>query len=169
MTNKPRRSSSMCSNINKGKRNDFDDCDENKCYEMNPYYSKSPIKNNYEFGITNYDGFFNEIQKRNIKVGIIKSTIQHPDGRIEYQSRMDISKDNPRRIINTYNETKIDRIKDFDIKTETKSYKTGLIFKDTHYYDTQKIIPKFYNKQYQRTVTHYNDGTFNYGDWWQID
>ena len=167
MSNKQRRSSSMSTY----KRNDFDDYNEENCYEINPYYNKSPIKNNY--GITNYNDFFqknifDKVEKGELNIGFVNTKIQHPDGKIEFQSRIDISKNNPRKIVNRFKETRTDQVKDFEIKTLTKSYQTALIFKDTHYYDTQKIIPKISYNKYQRTVTKYSDGTTNYGDWRQI-
>ena len=170
MSNKQRRSSSMSTY----KKNDFDDYNEENSYEKNPYYNNSPIKNNYQYGITNYNNCFNKnifdkVEKGELNVGFTNTKIQHPDGRVEFQSRIDIFKNRPRTITKTFNQTRVEKIRDFKIETQTKSFKTGLIFKDTHYYDTQKVIPKDTYNKYQRTVTKYSDGTTNYGDWRLID
>ena len=173
MSNKQKRSSSMCPNMNRGRRNDYDDFNEDKSYEKNPYYSKSPVKNNYQHEITNYNGYFpndlfDKVQKGELSANFVQTKIQHPDGRIEFQSRIDISKNHPKKIINTYDEKKVDVTTDFILEPQLKSYKTGIIFKDTHFYETLNIIPITIHKIYQRTVTQYNDGTSDYGDWRQI-
>ena len=168
MSNKHRR----CSSMSTYKKNDFDNYNEENCYEKNPYYNNSPIK--YNYGIANYNDFFqknifDKVEKGELNFGIVNTRIQHPDGKIEFQSRIDIFKNQPRKIVDRFSETRIDKVKDFEIQTQTKSYKTGLIFKDTHYYDTQTVIPKISYNKYQRTVTKYSDGTSNYGDWRQIE
>ena len=55
--------------------------------------------------------------------------------------------------------------KDFDLINQTKSYETGIIFKDTHYYNIQRVIPKDYYVNNEIIVEEYNDNTINYGDW----
>ena len=168
MSYKQKRSSSMGLNKCRCRNNDYD---EEKCYEINPYQRRSPIKNNYQNEIVNFFpmNIFEKVGKGEINVGFVQTNIKHPDGRNEFTYRVDISKNNPRKIINTYTETKTVKKKDFDIQTQTKSYQTGLIFKDTHYYETQKVIPKVVSQKYQRTVTQYSDGTSNYGDWRPIN
>ena len=43
-----------------------------------------------------------------------------------------------------YTQKKIEFIKDFYLINQTRSNETGLIFKDTHYYNIQRVIPKDY-------------------------
>ena len=159
----------MCPNI----RVRQDDYNEENNYQINKYYNKSPSKNNYQNGIINYNGgfpssLFDMVQKGEFNVNVSQKKIHHPDGRIEFQSNIGISKNKPRSVVNTYNETKTEVKKDFDIINQTKSYQTGLIFKDTHYYETQKVIPRNTYEKYVRSVSQYDDGTYNYGDWRKV-
>jgi WD40 repeat protein len=75
------------------------------------------------------------------------------------------NKANIRTVTDVRTETRNILIKDYSIVTETKNFKTGIIFKDTHYYQTQRVIPKDHYQKQERTVTHYSDGTVSYGDW----
>lgn len=72
---------------------------------------------------------------------------------------------NQRKVKEIRTEKKTEIIKDYDIKNNLKSFQTGLIFKDTHYYETQRVIPKNRKVEYKRDVTYYTDGSVNYGDW----
>ena len=63
---------------------------------------------------------------------------------------------------------KRERRKDYEIQSETKYFKTGIIFKDKHYYETQKVIPKDYYVRFERTVNEYSYVTKNYGEWREI-
>ena len=53
----------------------------------------------------------------------------------------------------------------YEIKNEIRSFKTGIIFKDTHEFVTQKVIPKKKYIDLEREVKIYDDGSKEYGDW----
>ena len=168
-----RRNASMFFNPYRSKTIDFDD-DEEECYDITPYSNKSFQNNKYEKEIVNYNGgfpknFFNMMENHGYNCDLVQTRIRHPDGRIEIQSKIGFSKNRPRKIINTYQETKTEVKKDYDIQTYTNSFQTGLIFKKKHYYETQRVIPKQINEYYQRTVTEYDDGSLSYGDWRRIN
>ena len=170
-----RRNASMFFNSYRAKTFDIDDDDdedddEEECYDISPYSNKS-FRNNE---IVNYNGggfpknFFDMMENNGYNLDLSQSRIKHPDGRLEIQSKIGFSKHKPRKIVNTYQEKKTEVKKDYDKKTYTNSFKTGLIFKKRHYYETQKVIPKQIYENYQRTVTQYDDGSVNYGDWRRI-
>ena len=99
----------------------------------------------------------------------------YDDGSIEEGEWVEISRieipkpvESGKKIVKIVTEKKCETKKDFQIKTEQKSFETGLIFKDTHYYTTEKVIPSEKEINYERTVTYYNDGTINYGDWREV-
>lgn len=106
--------------------------------------------------------------KLGFNVNLTQSRIKYPDGKIKLQSSICLYKNKPRQIVKTYFEKKTDVLNDFDIDYKTKSYKTGFIFKKTHYYETARVIPKKRYIRYERTVTQYDDGSINYGDWRRI-
>lgn len=88
------------------------------------------------------------------------------EGEWEIVSKVEIPQFEQGRVIESIKtETKKELRQDYKIENETKSYKTGLIFKDTHYYETQKIIPVTREETYERTVTYYKDGKINHGEW----
>lgn len=93
------------------------------------------------------------------------------EGEWETISKIEMQKTNEieRSIEKVITESKIVDEKDIQISNETKSYKTGLIFKDTHYYETQVITPIKKQVKYERTVTYYKDGQINYGDWRKVN
>ena len=65
------------------------------------------------------------------------------EGEWEIISKNEIQKIEPgRKIEKIDTETKVEEVDEYNIVTEQKSIQTGFIFKDTHYVDTQKIIPK---------------------------
>ena len=156
-----KRSSSMSNKFNS--RIDWDEGEENNKLVKNPCYNEY----NYGNAPVKYNDFFSNFEKKGYNVNLIQSKIDHPDGRVEYQSRINLFKNEPRKIVNSFTENKRELVKDYDIINQTKSYKTGIIFKDTHYYETQKVVPKNYYVNYERTIDQYNDGTKNYGDWRQ--
>ena len=135
--------------------------EENNKLSISPYNNK-----NYYNSL--YSGI-NKLEKKGYNLNLAQSKIFHPDGRVEYQSKLNFTKDEPRKVVRRYTQTKTELIKDFDLINQTKSYETGLIFKDTHYYNILRVIPKDYYVNYERTVEEYNDGTINYGDWRQIN
>ena len=145
----------------------LDEGEENNKLVKNPYYNEY----NYGYAPVKYDDFiscFDNLGKKGYNFNLIQSKINHPDGRVEYQSSFNLSKNEPRKIVKSFTQKKRELVKDFDIINQTKSYETGLIFKDTHYYETQKVVPKSHYVKYERTVDQYSDGTRNYGDWRQI-
>ena len=110
--------------------------------------------------------FFNYFLEKNFEFhGSHRETI-NKDGSRNFETTYSfIPKYQQRKIVDIKEETKYEKEKDFEVKTVTRSYKTGLIFKKTHYYDTQTIRPFTRNVKYKRTVTYYNDGIINYGEW----
>lgn len=160
-----KRSSSMSTKFNS--KINWDEGEENNKLVKNPYYNEY----NYGYAPVKYDDFiscFDNLGKKGYNFNLIQSKINHPDGRVEYQSSFNLSKNEPRKIVKSFTQEKRELVKDFDIINQTKSYETGLIFKDTHYYETQKVVPKSHYVKYERTVDQYSDGTRNYGDWRQI-
>jgi hypothetical protein len=161
-----RRSSPMSNKCNSGRNWREGEGEENNQLAKNPYYKE------YNYGYTpgKYDIFssIDSLDKKGYNLKLTQSRIDHPDGRVEYQSSINLSKNKPREIVNSFTQNKRELVKDFDVINQTKSYKTGIIFKDTHYYETQKVVPKSYYVNYERTVDQYDDGTKNYGDWRQI-
>ena len=161
-----KRSASMSNKYNSGI--DWGEEGGNNKLVKNQYYNEY----NYGYSPYNYDKFFSSLDcygKKGYNVHLSQSKINHPDGRVEYQSSIDFSKNEPRKVVKSFTQNKRELKKDYDIINQTKSYQTGLIFKDTHYYETQKVVPKNYYVNYERTVDQYNDGTKNYGDWRQIN
>jgi hypothetical protein len=57
----------------------------------------------------------------------------------------------------------------YEIKNEIRSFKTGIIFKDTHEFVTQKVIPKKKYIKVEREVKTYDDGSKEYGEWKRKD
>ena len=158
-----KRSSSLSNKYNS--RINWEEGEDNNKLVKNPYYNEY----NYGYAPVKYNDFFsNCLDKKGYNLKLTQSRIDHPDGRVEFQSSINVSKNKPREIVNSFTQNKRELVKDFDIINQTKSYKTGIIFKDTHYYETQKVIPKNYYVNYERTVDQYDDGTKNYGDWRQI-
>jgi hypothetical protein len=160
-----KRSSSMSNKYNSGIN--WGEEEENNKIVKNPYYNEY----NYGYAPVKYDDFFASFDcfgKKGYNVNLTQSKINHPDGRVEYQSSFNLTKNEPRKVVKSFTQNKRELVKDYDIINQTKSYQTGIIFKDTHYYDTQKVVPKNHYVNYERTVDLYNDGTKNYGDWRQI-
>lgn len=92
------------------------------------------------------------------------------EGEWEIISKNEIQKFEPgRKIEKIEKETKVEEVDDIEVVTEQKSFQTGYIFKDTHYYDSQKVIPKKKKIKQERTVIYYKDGFTNYGEWRRID
>ena len=139
---------------------EIDEEDNNKL-AISPYNNKNYYNDCYS-GISS-------LEKKGYNVNLAQSKIFHPDGRVEYQSKLNFTKDEPRKVVRRFTQTKTELKKDFDLINQTKTYKTGIIFKDTHYYNIQRVIPKDYYVNYERTVEEYNDGTINYGDWKRIN
>ena len=160
-----KRSSSMNPTKYRARQDNYDDEEYEECGIVQ-YRNKSRAKNNCMNDLvdTNFDGFLNAILKG---YSFEKTKVVHPDGTVEFMSRF-YNNNKTRQVTKTIKETKTERVKDYGIRSETKSYQTGLIFKDTHYYQTQKVVPKDYYVNYERTVTYYDDGTVNYGDWRRV-
>ncbi len=57
----------------------------------------------------------------------------------------------------------------YEIKNEIRSFKTGIIFKDTHEFVTQKVIPKKKYIKVEREIKTYDDGSKEYGEWKRKD
>lgn len=93
------------------------------------------------------------------------------EGEWETVSKIEIQKTNEieRAIEKITTETKMEDENDFKIQNETISFKTGFIFKDTHYIETQKVLPVKKKTKYERTVTYYKDGQVNYGEWRKVN
>ena len=174
MSTSHKRSSSF-SNRARTKKNyiKYEEEKVNPKYEINQYYNNNNYNKNHQNGLMTFDDFFSNmmkfVNKEGYNITFSQTKIAHPDGRIEFKSDIGFSKNKPRTIVRTFKETKNEFRKDFKIINQTKSYKTGIIFKDTHYYETQKVIPNNYYVKFERTVTEYSDGTYNYGDWREIN
>ena len=183
-----RRSNSQYSRINKMKpnynyENLYQDEDEEIDYNNTPSYKRnsSYYKNNYQkqnqnnmiVGYNDFYNFMNCIQN-GFKVELQQKQIINDDGTKEIVTSRTFlpiqqKQHQPRKIVDIRTEKRTERIKDFNVQRVLHSYETGLIFKDTHYYTTQEVFPFERLKTYERTVTYYDDGTVNYGDWRAID
>ena len=115
---------------------------------------------------------FNTYDEDGYRITQQRKTRIYDDGSIENGEWETISKieipkqiEQGRTIEKIITETKKEIKKDYKIESKTKSYKTGLIFKDTHYYETQETTPIEKEELYERTVTYYKDGIINYGEW----
>ena len=131
--------------------------EENNKLAISPYNNKNYYNDLYS-GI-------NKFEKKGHNVNFAQSKIFHPDGRVEYPSKLNYTKDEPRKVVRRFIQTKTELKKDFDLINQTKSYETRLILKDTHYYNIQRVIPKDYYVNNEISVEEYNDNTINYGDW----
>ena len=100
--------------------------EENK-FAINTYYKQ---KNNQQ-NIINFDNFvpnFVEYMKNEgCDFNMTQTKIIHPDGRIEYNRNFGFSKNKPRKIVRSYKETKREWRKDYEIQSQTKYFKTGLL------------------------------------------
>ena len=110
--------------------------EENNKLAISPYNNKNYYKDLYS-GI-------NKFEKKGYNANFAQSKIFHRDGRVEYQSKLNYTKDEPRKVVRRFIQTKTDLKKDFDLINQTKSYEIRLILKDTHYYNIQRVIPKDY-------------------------
>ena len=72
---------------------------------------------------------------------------------------------NQKKLVETKKEKKTVAQDSYDIKNEIRSFKTGIIFKDTHEFVTQKVIPKKKYIDLEREVKIYDDGSREYGEW----
>ena len=125
--------------------------------------------------LTNVKDEYRNFEKYGCKITEQRKLRIYDDGSIEEGEWEEISRieiprpvESGKKIEKILTEIKCETKKDFKIQTEQKSFKTGLIFKDTHYYTTQKVIPSEKEVKFERTVTYYTDGTINYGDWREI-
>ena len=166
----PRKRSASLNYSHSFQPNNDNEYNENNNYEKNPCCN---MDKNQENKIVNFNmnnnianlvnkGYKVEIeQKQTIKKdgnteNCIKATIFPPDYNKEREQR---------KVANIITEKKVLNKKDFYIKNEIKSFQTGIFFKDTHYYNSPKVIPFNRKQSYERTVLVYNDGNINYGEW----
>jgi len=97
------------------------------------------------------------IESRKIRI-FDDGSIEEGDWEIIEKSEIPKPVEQGRKVIDVGKETKIEEQDDYEIVTVKQSFETGFIFKDTHYYDTQRVIPYYNERKYERTVTYYNDG-----------
>ena len=130
---------------------------------------------NHPKNLTNVKDEFKNFEENGYKITQQRKTRIYDDGSTEDGEWETISKieipkpiEQGRKILKiiTEKETRIE--KDFHIENHTKSYKTGLIFKDTHYYNEQTVTPNNKEVQFERTVTYFSDGLINYGEWRRV-
>ena len=81
------------------------------------------------------------IESRKIRI-FDDGSIEEGDWEIISKSEIPKPVEQGRKVIDVSTETKIEEQNDYEIVTVKQSFETGLIFKDTHYIDTQKVIPK---------------------------
>ena len=147
---------------------------QNNNYNYNNDYQNNQIdlyKNNNDFnggyGIMKYNfGSFTDLLNNGIGCEITETRTYNKDNKPQISTTMNFYKyeRKPRQIIKEETESKVEAINDFEIITKQNCITTGIIFKDHHYYETQKVIPKPKYITYKRKVTYYDDGTINYGD-----
>jgi hypothetical protein len=111
------------------------DEEENNKLAISPYNNKNYYNDLYS-GI-------NKFEKKGYNLNFTQSKMFHRDGR-EYQSKLNYTTDELRKVVPRFIQTKTDLKKDFDLINQTKSYEIRLILKDTHYYNIQRVIPKDY-------------------------
>lgn len=127
--------------------------------------------------LTNVKDEYRNFEKYGCKITEQRKLRIYDDGSVEEGeweeiSRLEIPKpvESGKTIIKIITEKKSEKKKDYQIKTETKSFETGvLFFKKTHYYNTDKIIPIEKDINYERTVTYYSDGTISNGEWREVN
>lgn len=126
--------------------------------------------------LTNVKDKYRNFEKYGCKITEQRKLRIYDDGSIEEGeweeiSRIEIPKpiESGKKIEKIITEKKCEKKKDFTIKTEVKTYQTGILFfKKDHNYTTEKVIPIEKEINYERTVTYYTDGTINYGDWREV-
>ena len=159
MSNKNR----SCS-MPKIQNNNYNYHNEYQNYQIDTYKKNDYVDDSY--GLINFD-CINHALKSGFGCEFKQTRTINKDGNPEITSSINIYKPQPktRKIIKEETETKIVKKNDYEIITKQNCITTGLIFKDHHYYETQKIVPKpkYINKK--RKVTYFDDGTINYGDW----
>ena len=143
--------------------------------EWEEYKSPDVQKIDHPKNLTNVKDEYRNFEKYGCKITEQRKLRIYDDGSIEEGEWEEISRieipipvESGKKIEKIVTEKKCETKKDFQIKTEQKSFQTGLIFKKTHYYTTEKVIPSEKEINYERTVTYYNDGTINYGDWREV-
>ncbi len=148
---------------------------QNNNYNYTNKYQNNQIdlyKNNNNFnggyGIMEYNiDTITHLAKNGIACEIKQTKTINKDNKPEISTTMNFYKyeRKPRQITKEEIESKVETINDYEIITKQNCITTGIIFKDHHYFETQKVIPKPKNIPYERKVTYYDDGTINYGDW----
>ena len=130
-------------------------------------YNKNLFEGEEDFLVPNN---FWKTLNNNFDIKLTQNKKIRKDGTVEIENSIFCTpnKSNVRKISDIKTETRTNLIKDYRIETQTKNFKTGIIFKDTHYYQTQKVIPLNRYEKEERTVTYYNDGTVSYGEWRKI-
>jgi len=107
------------------------------------------------------------IESRKIRI-FDDGSIEEGDWEIIEKSEIPKPVEQGRKVIDVGKETKIEEQDDYEIVTVKQSFETGFIFKDTHYIDTQKVIPKKKQITLERSVTRYDNGDTEYGEWRRV-
>ena len=147
---------------------------ENNYEDLVPFrgFSRGQKRSSFEWDedlVPGFNNFWKNINN-NFEIKLTQNKKYNLDGTVEIENSIFCTpkKTNERKIIDVKKETRNILIKDYKIEYQTKSFKTGIIFKDTHYYQIQKVIPLDHYQKQERTVTYYSDGTISYGDWRNI-
>ena len=159
---------------------DFDDDSEDKYNdesddEYNYKENKSSTKEqtNQTTGLVNYNNFDNYnkfvdfYSNKGYQVTFRRTQEVDKNGTQKLYSDIIFTKQ-PKRIEKVIKEYSSQLVEGTTLKPVVRSYKTGLIFKDKHYYTDYEEVPCPYKKNYERTVIYYSDGTIDYSDWREI-
>ena len=143
--------------------------------EWEEYKSPDVQKIDHPKNLTNVKDEYRNFEKYGCKITEQRKLRIYDDGSIEEGEWEEISRieiprpvEQGRTIAKIITEKKCETKKDYQIKTEQKSFQTGIFFKDTHFYTTEKVVPSEKEVNYERTVTYYTDGTINYGEWREV-
>ena len=143
--------------------------------EWEEYKSPDVQKIDHPKNLTNVKDEYRNFEKYGCKITEQRKLRIYDDGSIEEGEWEEISRieiprpvEQGRTIAKIITEKKCETKKEYQIKTEQKSFQTGIFFKDTHFYTTEKVVPSEKEVNYERTVKYYTDGTINYGEWREV-
>ena len=113
--------------------------------------------------LNNYNKFIDYYSNKGYQISFRRTQEVDKDGKTKFNSEVIFTKQ-PRKIEKVIKEYTSEYVEGTTLKPIVRSYKTGIIFKDTHYYTDYEEVKCPYKKNYERTVTYYSDGTIDYSD-----
>ncbi len=117
--------------------------------------------------INNYNKLIDFYSKKGYQITFRRTQEVDKDGKSKFNCDVIFAK-HPKTIVKVLKEYTSQYVDGTKLEPVVKLYKTGIIFKDIHFYTDYVRVPCQYKYNYERTATYYSDGTINYNDWREI-